>query len=292
MSRIRITGVFVLATLLMWGCKKDLSVAPDKEKENQDTTVVSVPEGWKLVWHDEFDEPEVSPLRWEFEVNGKGGGNNELQYYTARKENCFIDNGMLVIQALKETYTGPDGTRQYTSARLRTRHRGDWLYGRFEIRAKLPYGKGIWPAIWMMPTDERYGGWPSSGEIDIMELLGHEPNKVYGTLHFGGPWPNHQQSGASYRLPSGTFAEDFHVFALEWDTTTIRWYVDDKLYSTKTQDVWYTYAAPRPAPFDQRFYLILNVAVGGNWPGNPDTTTVFPQRMWVDYVRVFQRKTE
>lgn len=292
MSRIRITGVFVLATLLMWGCKKDLSVAPDKEKENQDTTVVSVPEGWKLVWHDEFDEPEVSPLRWEFEVNGKGGGNNELQYYTARKENCFIDNGMLVIQALKETYTGPDGTRQYTSARLRTRHRGDWLYGRFEIRAKLPYGKGIWPAIWMMPTDERYGGWPSSGEIDIMELLGHEPNKVYGTLHFGGPWSNHQQSGASYRLPSGTFAEDFHVFALEWDTTTIRWYVDDKLYSTKTQDVWDTYAAPGPAPFDQRFYLILNVAVGGNWPGNPDATTVFPQRMWVDYVRVFQRKTE
>lgn len=251
------------------------------------TAPIDIPEGWQLVWHDEFDGTAIDTSKWQHEVNARGGGNNELQYYTDRAKNSYVKDGVLIIQALKEHYAGPEGTREYTSARLRTKNRGDWKYGLFIVRAKLPSGKGLWPAIWMMPTDNVYGGWAASGEIDIMEMLGHEPNKVYGTLHYGAEWPNNVHSGDSFTLPSGSFDQDFHVFSLQWDTTKISWYVDGQLYQTQTK--WYTKAAPYPAPFDQRFYLILNVAVGGNWPGNPDSTTVFPQQMLVDYVRVLQK---
>lgn len=250
---------------------------------------IPAPEGWKLVWNDGFNGPSIDSGKWEFEVNGKGGGNNELQYYTDRKENAFIENGALVIQALKEQYTGADGTRSYTSARIKTKNKGDWKYGRFDIRARLPFGQGIWPAIWMMPTDAAYGSWPVSGEIDIMEELGQEPNKVYQTLHFGGASSAHSQTGGSYVLQSGDFSEDFHLFTLEWDSTAIRWFVDDTMVLIKKVDSWYTTAAPRPAPFDQRFYMIFNLAVGGNWPKSPDATTTFPQRLTVDYVRVFRK---
>ncbi len=194
---------------------------------------------------------------------------------------------MLIIEARKGRYTGPGGTRDYTSARIRSRGKGDWCYGRFEIRAKLPRGKGMWPAIWMLPTDQRYGGWPSSGEIDIMESLGHEANKVHGTLHYAGP-RGHASKGTSYTLRSGTFADEFHVFQLEWEERAMRWYVDGLLYQTQTN--WHSRTKPFPAPFDERFHLLLNLAVGGNWPGNPDATTVFPQAMAVDYVRVYRRK--
>jgi beta-glucanase (GH16 family) len=253
----------------------------------QDDNEIPTLEGWTLIWNDEFKESSIDRGKWEHEVNGWGGGNNELQYYTDRAENSYIEDGSLVIKALKETYTGEDGTREYTSARLRTLNRGDWLYGRFDIRAKLPFGKGLWPAIWMLPTDWAYGGWAASGEIDIMELLGHEPSRVYGTIHYGGEYPNNLQSGGSYRLSNSTFADDFHLFTLEWDTTEFRWYVDGELYLTKDQ--WHTTNAPFPAPFNRRFHLLLNVAVGGNWPGNPDHTTVFPQMMYIDYVRVYRR---
>jgi len=188
---------------------------------------------------------------------------------------------------LKEHFTGPEGTREYTSARLRTLRKGDWKYGRFDIKAKLPFGQGLWPAIWMMPSEEKYGGWAASGEIDIMELVGHEPNKVYGTLHYGGEWPDDVQSGKSYTLPQGRFADDFHLFTIEWDTTQFRWYVDGIFYQSQNQ--WYTKNVAYPAPYDQYFHLLLNVAVGGNWPGDPDNSTVFPQQMVVDYVRVFKR---
>ncbi len=245
------------------------------------------PEGYTLVWYDEFNGAEIDPTKWEHEVNADGGGNDELQYYTDRALNSYIDDSVLVIRALKETYTGPGGTRNYTSARLRTKNKGDWRYGRFEIRAKLPYGQGLWPAIWMLPTDWLYGGWAASGEIDIMELLGQEPEKVYGTLHYGGQYPNNVYTGDSYELSTGNFASAFHVFALEWDSTQIRWYVDGLLY--ETQSSWYSAGNDFPAPFNKRFHLILNVAVGGNWPGNPDNTTSFPQKMEVDYIRVYQK---
>jgi len=254
---------------------------PDKND-----TIPSIP-GWQLVWNDEFSGADIDLDKWEYEVNGQGGGNNELQYYTDRPRNSFIQDGNLIILAMNESFTGTDGTRQYTSARLHTRNKGDWKYGRFDIKAKLPYGQGLWPAIWMMPTNSVYGGWAASGEIDIMELLGQESNRVYGTLHYGGSYPNNSHSGSSFRLPSSSFATDYHLFTIEWEENEFRWYVDGILYLT--QNEWSTNVAPYPAPFDQEFYLILNVAVGGNWPGNPDETTIFPQTMVVDYVRVYKK---
>ena len=270
------TGLLILAA-----CKSG-NGGTDPENE------IQAPPGYQLVWHDEFDQSLIDQTKWTFEVNAWGGGNNELQYYTDRLVNAFIDNGNLVIHALKESYTGTEGTREYTSARLNTKNKGDWRYGRFEIRAKLPVGQGIWPAIWLLPTDNVYGGWAASGEIDIMELLGQEPDKVYGTLHYGGSYPQNVQSGNHFVLHGESFHDDFHTFALEWDSTSISWFVDDSLYQTQTQ--WYSTEGTYPAPFDQNFHCILNVAVGGNWPGAPDQTTEFPQQMAIDYVRIFQKE--
>jgi beta-glucanase (GH16 family) len=244
---------------------------------------------WNPVWSDEFNGRAIDRAKWEFEVNAQGGGNHELQYYTDRAENARIENGCLVLEARPERYRGAEGTRDYTSARLRTRQRGDWKYCRVEVRAQLPRTQGLWPAIWMLPTKNAYGDWPHSGEIDIMELLGHEPNKVYGTLHYADRKTGlHAYHGGSFVLPRGTFADDFHVFAVEWEQREIRWYVDGVRYATETN--WQTDRAPYPAPFDQTFHLVLNVAVGGDWPGNPDRTTVLPQQMRVDYVRVYERR--
>lgn len=246
---------------------------------------------WRLVWADEFDGTEIDRSKWEFEVNARGGGNEELQYYTDRPENAYVAGGMLNLVALRERFTGPEGTRDYTSARLRTKNRGDWCYGRIEVRARLPRGQGLWPAIWMMPTDDVYGGWAASGEIDIMELVGHKPAEVLGTLHYGARWPHNVHSGETYAPPSmvrdgTTFADGFHDFAIEWDRGEIRWYIDGA--HTQTQRAWHTEGMPFPAPFDQRFHLLLNVAVGGKLPGNPDGTSVFPQTMSVEHVRVYQ----
>lgn len=242
---------------------------------------------WKLVWADEFDLPDGAPpdpATWSYDVGGHGWGNNELEYYTDRLENAYHAGGRLVIEARREDYED----RQYTSARLVTKGKVDWLYGRFEIRARLPRGQGVWPAIWMLPTGSPYGGWPVSGEIDIMELLGHDPRTVHGTLHWGNP---KDASGSSITLPDTLpdFSAADHIFALEWEPGELRWFVDGVHYHTVNQ--WMTSAenAPFPAPFDHPFHLLLNVAVGGNWPGVPDSTTVFPARMEVDYVRVYQK---
>lgn len=277
--------LLVLFLLLNICCKKD-----EKNPIRSDEKNIASLKGWKLVWHDEFDGSLIDPKKWEHEVNALGGGNNELQYYTDRPANSYIENSNLVIRALKEHYTGPEGIREYTSARIRTKKKGDWKYGRFDIKAKLPCGQGIWPAIWMLPTEWVYGGWAASGEIDIMELLGHEPNKAYGTLHYGGEWPDNVHTGTFYVLPRGNFSEDFHIFTLEWEPNEFRWYVDGVHYQTQTE--WYSKKAKYPAPFDQYFHLLLNVAVGGNWPGNPDNTTIFPQKMIVDYVRVYKKNDE
>lgn len=242
-----------------------------------------------LVWQDEFDGSSLDNTKWECEVNAHGGGNNELQIYTDRPSNVRVENGCLVLEAHREVTTLSGSTREYSSGLIRTKHRGDWCYGRFEVRAKLPKGQGIWPAIWMLPTDEKYGGWAASGEIDIMELLGHEPNNVMGTIHYGGAWPKNTSDGSKhFRLPSGDFSTDFHIFRLDWDDTRMRWYVDDILFRDTPSSQWFSESAPSPAPFDQRFHLILNLAIGGNWPGNPDATTHFPCRMEVDWVRVYQ----
>ncbi|MFK7804631.1 MAG: family 16 glycosylhydrolase [Anaerolineae bacterium] len=239
-------------------------------------------EGWELVWQDEFEGTEIDLTKWSHEVHGRPA-NRELQYYTDFPENSFIEDGNLVIQALEEKYIG----RNYTSARIRTLGKGDWKYGRFESRMRLPEGQGIWPAFWMLPTAWKYGGWPASGEIDIMEMVGHQPGKVHGTLHYGG-LGNRIFTGDDYDLPAGEkFIDDFHVFAVEWEEGEIRWYIDGEL--VQTQNKWETKNKEFPAPFDEEFHIILNLAVGGQWPGSPDETTVFPQQLVVDYVRVYQR---
>lgn len=263
-----------LLSFILLSCQKDESAAIVQAVVKTADSIPPVP-GWTLVWNDEFNGTVIDPKKWGYEVNGDGGGNNELQYYTSRSVNSYIDSGRLVIAALKENYSG----KAYTSARMRTLFKGDWLYGRFEVRAKLPYGQGLWPAIWMLPSDWEYGGWPASGEIDIMELLGHQTNRVYGTIHYGADPQHHLQKGGSYTLPSGTFAGGYHTFTVEWDSTHFVWYVDGVAY----------YVANAQSPFDRRFHMLLNVAVGGNWPGAPDEFTTFPQTMYVEYVRVYKK---
>lgn len=240
---------------------------------------------YQLVWQDEFDGTQLDLGKWAPQIGDGcpslcGWGNNELQYY--RSQNATVAGGFLTITAKEESFAGHD----YTSARLRTRNLGDWTYGRIVMRAKMPIGRGLWPAFWMLPTDAVYGTWAASGEIDILEYLGHDPDRVSGTLHYGGPYPDNDYSSNSFTLGTGDFHEDFHEFALEWEPCEIRWYVDGALYATQTN--WGSTGGPYPAPFDQRFHLLLNVAVGGNLPGDPDETTVFPQQLVVDYVRVYQ----
>jgi beta-glucanase (GH16 family) len=240
---------------------------------------------WHLVWNDEFAQSDgegPNADHWGYTSGGGGFGNAELQTYTKSRENSCIEDGMLVIKAQKSAVYP-----RLSSARIFSYGEASWLYGRFEIRAKLPIGQGIWPAIWMLPTNLAYGNWPVSGEIDIMENLGHQPGKVHASLHYGNP---HTFQTGSYDLPSGeSFVDEFHIFALEWEPEEIRWYIDNELYQTRIN--WFS-SAPSgdfPAPFDQPFHLIMNVAVGGTWPGNPDSTTDFPQMMYIDYVRVYQR---
>ena len=238
---------------------------------------------WTLVWQDEFEGDTIDPAKWNLVFSGGGFGNYEAQYYTDRDENAFIRDGRLVIRAKREAFRG----YEYTSAKLTTEGKASWTYGRFEIRARLPIGQGIWPAIWMMPEPEtQHGRWPIGGEIDIMEIIGSSPRTMFGTLHFGNP---HHNSGAANQLEGdGTFADDFHVFAFEWEPGAMHWFLDGKHFNTETN--WFTSApgAMWPAPFDRPFFLILNVAVGGKWPGYPDQTTPFPAEMEVDYVRVYR----
>lgn len=240
---------------------------------------------YELVWYDEFEGNELDTDKWSYQLGTgsqfglTGWGNNELQYYTDREDNVYIEDGMLHITARQEFFQNMN----YTSGRLRTINKGDWKFGRFEFRAKLPEGQGLWPAIWMLPTEEVYGGWPSSGEIDIMELVGHEPSTIHGTVHFGPSWPS-QQRTRTYSLDEGKFSDDFHVFEIEWVEDKISWFVDgEEFYSVTPASL-----SNQNYPFNETFHLLLNVAVGGNWPGNPDNTTEFPQSMIIDYVRVYQ----
>ncbi|HTF98551.1 MAG TPA: family 16 glycosylhydrolase [Cellvibrio sp.] len=275
---------------------------------------------WELVWSDEFNGTVVDTTKWQYEKNCWGGGNNEQQCYTDRAVNSFVADGYLNIVAKREDFTGSDSaegespttkTLPYTSARLRTKNIQEWTFGRFEIRAKLPFGQGTWPAIWMLPTNSPYGGWAGGGEIDIMEAVNlktvtddNPPEaNVHGTLHFGRAAPGNVYSGAAYQLPNNASpADDFHVYSVEWEEGEIRWYVDDVHFATQRDTGWYSQYmqdgtlkdAPIGAPFDRfsKFHLLLNLAVGGNWAGTVNNKgvdeTVFPQTMLVDYVRVYQ----
>ena len=241
---------------------------------------------WKMVWHDEFDGSRLDSSKWVYVVGGDGFGNKELEYYTGRPQNLYLESGMLAIRAVQEDYRGADGVeRGFTSARIHTLGKFSQAYGKFEARIKVPYGQGVWPAFWMM--GEGAARWPDRGEIDIMENIGREPSTVHGTIH-GPGYSGSKGIGAPFVLPPGQrFSDDFHIYAVEWEPNAIRWYVDGKQYQSVSP-------ANLPAGtkwvYDHPFYLLLNLAVGGNWPGDPDATTSFPQMMVVDYVRVYQRE--
>ncbi|TDM08905.1 MAG: glucan endo-1,3-beta-D-glucosidase [Ideonella sp. MAG2] len=271
--------------------------------------------GWRLVWADEFEGDQLDPRKWDYDLgNGffdyrahqwvPGWGNEELQYYTDSPRNVSVAKSCLTISARKEPLHGCG----YTSGRIKTRSRDgtplfNTLYGRVEIKAQVPWGKGLWPALWMLPQDDRYGGWAASGEIDLMEIVGDKPHEVLNSLHFGSSFPKRSLITKAYALPGGSTVADWHVFGLEWQPGEIRFYVDDVLVST--YDHWWSCSKtdahggrepkraselnPWPAPFDQPFYLVMNVAVGGNFPGLPTADTAFPAQLVVDYVRVYEK---
>lgn len=285
--------LIIITLLFMVGCTEN---EPQNEILNEETTKEIVTEeakkyeydeaslNYELVWSDEFDyigQPDEE--KWSYDVGGSGWGNNELQYYT-EGDNAYVDNGVLTITAKKETYNKMD----YTSSRMITKNTGDWLYGKIEVKAILPEGRGTWPAIWMLPTDWRYGNWPNSGEIDIMEHVGYEMGRIHGTVHTSAY--NHikgTQLGKSVTRDDAH--EVYHIYTIEWYPDKIKFFVDEKIYyvfkpSNMISDVTY-----KEWPFDQRFHLLLNIAVGGNWGGaNGVDETIFPQSMVVDYVRVYQ----
>ena len=246
----------------------------------------SLAKDYSLVWSDEFNYTGLPDAKkWSFDVDGNasGWGNNELQFYTKERiQNAEVKDGFLTITARKEDFQG----KKYTSARLVTKSKGDWLYGRIETKAKLPDGRGMWPAIWMLSTDWAYGGWPASGEIDIMENVGYDPFVIVASAHTRSY--NHvQRTQKNNKLTIADCYSNFHVYALEWEASEYRVYVDDQLYFTfKNEGTGF-----KEWPFNKRFHLLLNVAVGGNWGGSKGVDdSIFPRSMVVDYVRVYQKK--
>jgi beta-glucanase (GH16 family) len=276
-----LASLFVLP-LLLFGADQQSTVSSNKN--------------YVLVWHDEFDGRNGSlpdPKKWIYDLGGGGWGNQELESYTNRAENAHIENGNLVITARKENFEGSDHiAREFTSARLKTQGLFSQTYGRFEARIKIPSGQGMWPAFWMMGDNISSVGWPKCGEIDIMENVGKEPGLVHGSLH--GPMTTGAATDltSTVSLPTGKdFAAAYHLYAVEWEPDAVRFYVDDTLYATFTaKSVASTPTTAGSWVFDHPYFLILNVAVGGSWPGPPDATSAFPQTMLIDYVRVYTAK--
>lgn len=316
----RLLAAISLASLA--GCGGDSATTSNFENIDASEPVSD----WQLVWSDEFEDSAIDTNKWNFELNCDGGGNNEKQCYTDNEENAFIQDGVLNIVALPAT---EGAEKPYTSARLNTRYNADFTYGRFEVRAKLPSGQGSWPAFWMLPTDEEYGTWPRSGEIDVLESVnlktadedGGVESSIHGTLHYGRAWPDNSYTGQEYKFPEDSNpADDFHTYAVEWQEGEIRWYVDGYLYATQRQsEVLYNSKGEAAglkhrgwfaeyfeqgsgelethwdsAPYDKDFHLLLNLAVGGDWPENVNELGVDAsafengQTFAIDYVRVYQ----
>jgi len=246
-----------------------------------------IPSDRNLVWVDEFEQSGMpDSAKWNYDLgdgcpNLCGWGNNEAQIYTKQRENARVENGCLIIEARKDSMDG----RAFTSARLVTKMKGDWLYGRIEVKAKLPRGKGTWPAIWMLSTDWKYGSWPASGEIDIMEHVGYDPGVIHGTIHTKSY--NHiSQTQKEGKVTIADAQDEFHTYAIQWTTNKMEFFVDDKKYHVVNKGATDTF---KEWPFDQRFHLILNIAVGGNWGGKESIDDlIWPQQMEVDWVRVYQ----
>lgn len=250
--------------------------------------------GYHAVFSDEFNGAQLDLTKWNLECDGSGGGNNELEYYIAFPQNHFLQNSNLTIRAVKGAFLN----QQWTSAKLTTKGLFDFQTGYVEFRAKIPNGQGAWPALWAMPKDMIYGAWPTSGEIDIMEILGGDPGKLYATLHYGKPWPNQQQiGGVSTATPGTDYSQDFHIYAVDWQTDHMDFYIDGAKYFTvnATDATWGTgvqgaasSTAPNGWPFNQPFYLIMNLAVGGAWPGAPDPKYSSFDFV-IDYARVYAK---
>ncbi|MCR5599953.1 MAG: glycoside hydrolase family 16 protein [Ruminococcus sp.] len=261
-------------------------------------------DGYELVWSDEFGGSSLDETKWSYELgnwklddNGNyitnGWGNNEQEYYTSK--NTSVKDGILTISARRENLTDEkQGSYEYTSARINTHRKFSVCGGRIEVRARCDSGKSLWPAIWMLPEDNVYGGWAASGEIDIMEGWGSTPEKICGTVHFGNAWPDNKYLTGNYEFRTGDSSANWHTYSIEWESGEIRWYVDGKLYSTQTE--WYSEGFKYPAPFDQNFYIILNLAVGGHFDGidgiyaDPNTFADGDKNFDIDYVRVYEKK--
>ncbi|WP_294411525.1 family 16 glycosylhydrolase [uncultured Ruminococcus sp.] len=287
------------AVLAMLGCavscgdknSSGSDTAPETAKPTEAATeAVDVPEieGYNLLWNDEFSGSALDESKWNYEPHEPGWTNEELQEYTTSTDNVFLRDGKLVIKAIKSEKNGKD---YYTSGKVTGQNKTDFSYGKVVVSAKVPEGQGLWPAIWMMPKEESYyGQWPKCGEIDIMEVLGNDVSTAYGTLHFGEP---HGEIQGTWGLTGQTYADSFHEYSVEWEPGEIRWYIDGNLYNTAND--WFTAVQgedekPYPAPFDQPFFVQMNLAVGGTWPGNPDATTDFDKAEFeIDYVRVYQK---
>lgn len=267
-NRFNIKNIFLVSiSFVALSCSKD---------EKQTVTTLN-----NLVMQDEFDTSGApNSALWSYDIGtgSNGWGNNELQYYTDRPENIVVENGMLKITAINESYLGS----QFSSARILTKGKFEKKYGRLEARIKVPYGKGLWPAFWMLGADSQTVSWPQCGEIDIMEYLGSNPTTVLGTVH-GPGYSGAQSISKSYTLPNNRFDNDFHVFGIEWGENYINFYIDDVLYNQITPE-----KVTGEWVFNKPFYIILNMAVGGNLPGSPNSETVFPQSMLVDYIRIYE----
>ena len=242
---------------------------------------------WRLVWSDEFNYKGLpDAAKWGYDIGGHGWGNKELQYYTDRRaENARVENGNLIIEARRDSWQG----HKYTSARLVSKNKGDWTYGRFEVKAKLPSGRGTWPAIWMLPTERHYGGWPSGGEIDIMEHVGFDPDVVHVSIHTKA-YHHSINTQKSSKIDVKTARTEFNVYAVEWTPEEIRGFVNEQHFFTfKNERLTNTAADFKQWPFDKPFHLLLNIAVGGTWGGTKGVDeAIWPQRMEVDYVRVYE----
>jgi beta-glucanase (GH16 family) len=279
MKILKISLIALLLSTLTFGCNSDEN-STEPQVDNNDSLKV---EGYKLVWNDEFDtDGQPDDTKWGYDIGGSGWGNNELQYYTSDSVNVRVTNGKLEIEA--QYY--PNLETKYTSARLVTRDKGDWKYGRIAVKAKIPSGLGTWPAIWMLSTDWEYGGWPASGEIDIMEHVGYDQNKIHGSVHTQAYY-HKIGTQKSEQIINSTVSTKFHEYSIEWDAEKIDFFVDDYKYFSfanehKTFAEW---------PFDKRFHLILNLAFGGDWGGAKGIdNTIFPVKMEVEYVRVYEKE--
>ena len=288
-------SAFVICLLLILGSckdnKREQTVDESKPTEKMIPTSneenYQPGEAWKLAWADEFESDVINPDNWNFQVEKAGQFNGEWQRYTNSSENAYIENNQLVIKAIHES--DEHGMDQYTSARLNTANKQTWKYGKIAARIKLPYGEGIWPAFWMLGANINENGgdtpWPQCGEIDILELYGSKDDgAIEVNLHYANKKDRHASMGAiTYELEEGRFADAFHIFELEWDEKEVVWLVDGKQIANMPID------SEELSEFHNEFFLLFNIAVGGQWAGRPDDTTTFPQYMYVDWVRVYQK---